>query len=252
MREKLPHRFKRVLRNKGIKHLLWAILKNILNATYKFFSYYQYKALKSKMTFKFNGKEFYYFCHKDGATWLTERAIEIPIIWDIIKKNKDKPILELGNVLSHYFPVKSLDNYKIIDKFEEAEGIINTDIVDYSPKDKFDFIISISTLEHVGFDENVLGKSLNEPKKIMGAINNMKKMLSQNGKIIITIPIGYNPGLDLLIANKIIKFNEIFCMKRVSRDNKWIKAEWNEIKNMKYNFPFPLANGLIIGTIARQ
>ena len=43
--------------------------------------------------------------------------------------------------------------HDIVDKYEKKKGIINQDIVDYKPDKKYDLIISISTLEHVGWDE---------------------------------------------------------------------------------------------------
>jgi hypothetical protein len=68
-----------------------------------------------------------------------------------VKRYKERNILEIGNVLSHYFPV----NHDIVDKYEKADGVINQDVVHfYSPK-KYDLIVSVSTLEHVGWDEDL-------------------------------------------------------------------------------------------------
>ena len=51
-------------------------------------------------------------------------------------------------------------------------------------------IVSISTLEHVGWDENT-----KDPDKIFQAIKNLKSYLVPRGKLIVTMPIGYNPCL---------------------------------------------------------
>ena len=53
---------------------------------------YGYKRLLSRR-FKFQGKKYYYFCHKYNCTWTNERAVEIPIIWKIMKENTGKRIL---------------------------------------------------------------------------------------------------------------------------------------------------------------
>ncbi|MFK5282271.1 hypothetical protein ACI3PL_22195, partial [Lacticaseibacillus paracasei] len=89
-----------------------------------------------------------------------ERAAEIAIAAHLIEpyrqkdqknfhpvwsKNAPSCILEVGNVLSNFMPC----NHIVVDKFEKASGVLNVDIVDYRSTHKFDFIISISTFEHI-------------------------------------------------------------------------------------------------------
>jgi hypothetical protein len=38
----------------------------------------------------------------------------------------------------------------VLDKYEQAPGVINEDVVSFSPPQKYDLIVSVSTLEHVG------------------------------------------------------------------------------------------------------
>ncbi len=136
------------------------------------FVYWYYKNFKSLRTFTFQKDAYNYFYHKYNATWRNERAVEVPIIWRMVKKYHGQKILETGNVLSHYFLV----NHDILDKYEKADGVVNQDVIDFQPTKKYDLIISISTLEHVGWDEN-----LREPMKILQAIENLKKSLPQKG-----------------------------------------------------------------------
>jgi hypothetical protein len=174
---------------------------------------------------------------------MDERAIEIPIIWDIVKKYPEQNILEVGNVLSHYFCI----NHDILDKYEKGEGVINQDVVNFQTSKRYKLIVSISTLEHVGWDE-----SPREPKKILQAIQNLKQLLAPNGKIIVTLPLGSNADLDLLLQNKRLPFTKQYYLKRISRDNKWVEVNWKDICKTKYNRPFPNANGLIIGVIEKN
>lgn len=96
-----------------------------------------------------------------------------------MKKYKGRKILEVGNVLSHYFPV----NHDIVDKYEKADGVINQDVIDFYPSKRYDLIISISTLEHVGWDENLRDhKILRDPMKVLHAIENLKRLLAPEGK----------------------------------------------------------------------
>ena len=101
-------------------------------------------------TFRLCGQRYNYIVHPHGFTWTNERAVEIPIAQAALQDNKNPRILEVGNVTRHYFS----SSHTVVDKYERAEGIINADIVDYSPPDKYDLIISISTLEHVGWDRD--------------------------------------------------------------------------------------------------
>jgi len=150
------------------------------------------------------GKRYLRFCARYNTTWRNERAVEIPVVYDIVKQESGD-ILEVGNVLSHYFHI----NHDVVDKYEKAEGVTNEDIVDYSPNKKYDLIISISTLEHVGW-------GYPEPfsaDKILKAIRNMQRLLKDNGKIVVTLPIYENPFLTNMIVTEKIKFKELYPFK---------------------------------------
>ena len=58
-------------------------------------------------------------------------------------------------------------------------------MVDFKPAQKYDLIVSVSTLEHVGWDEEV-----KDPLKIIRALENLKNnCLTQDGEIVATIPL---------------------------------------------------------------
>ncbi|NYZ79004.1 class I SAM-dependent methyltransferase [Candidatus Micrarchaeota archaeon] len=194
-------------------------------------------------SFVFQGKTYEYFYHPYNFTWTNDRAIEIPIVWDIVKNYKGKRILEIGNVLSYYFPV----NHEIVDKYERTQGVINCDILDFKSPHKYDLIISISTLEHIGWDE----PEEREPMKTLNVIRKLKNMLLPGGKIIITFPVGCNPYLDKLFRDDKISFTKTYYMKRISKDNRWVETTWHDICNMNFESDrfFKHSNGLVIGII---
>jgi len=196
---------------------------------------------KSSRTFKFNGKKYNYTYRMYSITWNNERSVELPIIWDIVKKYNFHKVLEVGNVLSHFYNVK----HDIVDKYEKTEGVINQDVVDFKPLKKYDLIVAISTLEHVGWDETP-----REPLKIFRAIENLKSLITENGKIIITLPKGHSPVLDNLLSENKLKFSEQYFLKRISRNNKWKQTNWKKISKTVYGYPIRYsANGIIIGII---
>ena len=214
----------------------------ILHVLLVTFSYLYFKLFNSSRTFLFHGNTYKYFIHTYNPTWRKERAVEIPIILEVVNRYKGKNILEVGNVLANYLPI----NHDVLDKYEKTDNVINQDVVNFQPKKKYDLIISISTLEHVGWDEEP-----REPKKILRAIKNLRSLLVPSGKIVITLPLGHNTEMDKLIKNGKVHFNEVHYLKRISRDNKWIETNWEGVKNVKYGSPYICANGLVIGTIKK-
>jgi SAM-dependent methyltransferase len=206
----------------------------------KFIQEYIYYRFFKRGKFRFNGKLYNYFYYHYNATWRNERAVEIPLIWEEVKKNDPSKVLEVGNVLGHYFKVK----HEVLDKYEKLPGIINKDIVDLKTDKRYDLIVTISTLEHVGWDE--------EPRdlgKVARGIKNLAKHLSKGGKLIFTIPIDYNPHLDKMIKKGEIELDEVYFLKRISKDNHWAQVDLEGIKGAKFEDPFPRANGLIVGIL---
>src|SRR5581483_2472937 len=152
-------------------------------------------------------------------------------------------VLEVGNVLSHYFPVR----HDVLDKYEKSPDIINKDITAFKTAKKYDLIIGISTLEHVGWDERP-----RDPGKIARAVASMRSLLAPGGRIVLTLPLGYNPHLDRMLDRKQIRFSEARYLKRVSRDNRWIETEWAGVRGSRYNSPYPFANALVIGWLEKE
>jgi len=199
--------------------------------------YNYYKVIGKSRTFKFNGQNYTYFNHWYNTTWNNERAVEIPIICRFIRENKKDNMLEIGNVLSHYFNM----DHDVVDKYEKAQGVINEDVVNFNSSKSYNLIISISTLEHVGWDENP-----RNPNKIFIALDKLKELLAPGGKLIVTLPLGHNNVLDNYIEAGDIKFHENYYLKRISKSNKWIELK-SGFKKAEYNFPFPAANIIFIG-----
>lgn len=187
--------------------------------------------------FRFNNKEYDYFYHNYNETWKKERIVEIPVIWEIVQKYQEKDILEVGNVLSHYFSF----THDIVDKCEVAPNVINQDVVEYKPNKKYDLIISISTIEHVGIEIEP-----KEPYKAQESIEHLKNLLSNNGKLVITIPIGQHEILDKAIIDREILFSKYLLLKRTEY-SKWKEIDFNDIDGDTYDKPYGNANELFIG-----
>lgn len=189
------------------------------------------------------GKPYRYASYWYNFTWQNERAIEVAYFHQIISKVPAKKILEVGNVLRHYFALHHL----VLDKYEEAAGVINMDILKYKPKKRFDLIVAISTLEHVGWHEKG-----HDAQKSLRAIKHLRSLLSAKGKLVFSVPLGINPALDKAIHGNAIPLSKRMYLRRRNRWNEWKQCSLKDIQGAQYNFPFPSANALLIGEMKRK
>ena len=194
-------------------------------------------------TFVFSGKRYRYFCHPCNLTFRNERAIEIPIMLEIVREHEGEEILEVGNCLSHYVPV----HHEVVDKYEVYPGVINRDVVDFTPAKSFDLIISISTLEHLGFDEEV-----KDPEKPLRAIRHLTGLLRLGGLMVVTIPLGFNPSVDEMLERGRFRFTQRYCFKRLFPSHVWKEVGWEAIRGVGYGYEYKSAMGLVIGVIRKE
>jgi hypothetical protein len=210
---------------------------------YPYLLVYLFRRLFNKQgTFFCNGFEYRYFEHPYNRTWMNERAVEIPIVWEWVQKYSPDDILEIGNVFPHYFRT----HHMVVDKYEKGDRIIQQDVVSLNLPKRFALIVTISTLEHVGWDETP-----REIGKHLWAISNLKRHLAPGGTLIVTLPLGYNSALDndLLIGQ--IAFDETLYFKRFSIYT-WEQASVVDVKSSTYGDLFPTSNGLVIGFIHKE
>jgi hypothetical protein len=195
-----------------------------------------------KRPFRYKGEDLPYVYHRYNMTWASERCVEVPIGRWWAGRFDAGAVLEVGNVLSHYGPVQ----HQILDKFEKGAGVINEDIVTFRPAKKYELIFSISTFEHIGFDDEAEGSSAT---KILEAIEACRKLLSPSGTLVITIPINYNPELDELISTgRLPSKNRTFLFRRGYTD--WVETDQASALKARYKAPFPYANAVMVAEFA--
>ncbi|GEM_PF-1679567 len=228
-----------------------------------------------KSNFIYQGKHLPY--NRIGYNNTGERAIEIPIAFNFLAtlEKKDK-ILEIGNTLSHY--ENSLSEYigirprRIVDKFEVALGVDNVDFMDIPSEEKYDVIVSVSTVEHIGqgiepssqaYGEQIQIRDIEAPLK---AIAKIYDLLSVGGKALITVPFGklidfgwfiqFNQEyLDILVTKHHIpekaifhSFMRILDMDMASSNPReiWVEEKAESLVNVEYNYPYPCANAIAV------
>ena len=187
-------------------------------------------------TFLFAGKEHAYEIHPFILD--NERAVEIGLARSFLAGRAGN-ILEVGNVLANFMALP----HDVVDKYEVAPGVINEDIISYSPAKKYDAIVTLSTLEHVGWDETP-----RTPEKILAAIAHLKSLLADGGELLATMPVSYNSFLDQAVREQKTGFGEIKFLIRTSADNQWREASLDEAMPKKFGQPYGCANAIIVAT----
>ena len=194
-------------------------------------------------TFQYCGETYTYLAHKSNTTWANERAVEIPIVKRLLERSAGRRVLEVGRVLSHYGPV----SHDVPDKYEEAPGVILEDVVSFRPAVKYDLIVSISTLEHVGYDEDT-----QDPTKILDAIDNLvQNCLTGTGRFVFTIPVGYNPALDRFIDEGRLPLDAMRCLLRTD-PRTWRESSWEEARRCPFDSETPSANAIVVGHVQAE
>ena len=210
-------------------------------------------------TFAHDGIERHYQRSAYNYTWLNERAVEIPLATAQLDAavgamggTSATPlrVLEVGNVLAHYLPARDDVRHTVVDKYEHAPGVLNLDVVDVAAapelRPPFDLVLAVSTLEHVGFDEDV-----QDPDKPARAVARLASALAPGGRLWCTFPVGYNPALDAGLREGSLGFTRLTALRRTGRDNRWEQVPLEDVWGIEYDWLLYTAHALVIAELDR-
>ena len=194
----------------------------------------------SRGTFELQGRSYRYLYDRHKLTWLTERAVEVPVVQAIVERFAGKRVLEVGNVLSHYRPV----THVVLDKYEHAPRVLNRDVLDLGDLGQFDLIVAISTLEHVGWDETP-----RDPDKPQRAIRALRSALAPGGLFVITAPVGYNPAFDAAFRSGEARLSRAAALRREPGTTRWRELAPEDVWTTPYDFLIFRARAVLFGFI---
>lgn len=144
-------------------------------------------------TFTYWGKALAYYDHPYNQTAQNERAVELAIAkaW---REDVTGWGLEVGNVTSHYWP----PDHEIVDLYEEAPGVRNVDVLSPAVGGPYPWVLSISTLEHVGWDY----PAKRRPRTALAALERLRDVVRCPGApMLLTVPLGHHRPLDRALLN---------------------------------------------------
>jgi hypothetical protein len=191
-------------------------------------------------TFAFEGRELPYLVAPYNETWRNERAVEVPIALDWIARRPSGPILEVGHVVGHYAPRAA--NHTVIDLYEPADDVLNVDALTYDPGTQFPSILAISTIEHVGYDEE--DQDPDKPRKLL---DHLATLLAPGGEMLISFPLGYHHQLDRDLVDGSLGLEDVTVMRRSTSLGIWQEGRLDEVPRIRYGLPFHRANGIAVG-----
>lgn len=207
--ERLVRRARDVLGHEGV---VAALRRSIDKACVYVVLAYRRKTVGTR-AFSFAGSKFSYFVHPYNATWRNERSVEIPLASAFLNEMHGGAGLEVGNVMSHYLAT----GHTVVDKYERGLSVINVDVLEFEPPNPLDYIVSVSTLEHVGWDEVP-----RDPQKVRAALEHLRRMLLPNGRLWVSCPLGHNSYLDQLICtDRLEPVREGFLHRAVPTETVW-------------------------------
>ena len=193
-------------------------------------------------TFEFAGQRYDYLYHPYKRTWLTERAVEVPIARRLVERHAGRRILEVGNVLPHY----GNHSHVVVDKYEQAPGVLNLDVAELGQLGEFDLVMSISTVEHVGWDEEP-----RDPEKAIEAVAHLRRLVAPGGTLLVTIPAGYHPHLDAALRSRRLRFDQARALRRERIGPHWHEVAVDEIEGVSYDFLLYSARAVFVGVSER-
>lgn len=182
----------------------------------------------ARHTFRLGDRDLRYFDHPYNRTIRNERAVEVAVAMaflDELGPLRLGPGLEVGNVLRHYGVV----GHEVIDKYEPGERVTNIDVTDAHPAVAPQWVITLSTLEHVGWDEVP-----RTPGKAVAALHHLHSLLAPGGRMLVTTPLGWNPDLDQAIVDGLGAAREWF-LERATWRNEWKEVERPDAARCRYD-----------------
>lgn len=190
-----------------------------------------------RRTFAFRGTQLHYETSRWNNAWLNERAVEIAIARDVLA-GRSGEMLEVGNVLGHY----GWKSDAVLDLFEGLPGVINEDVRTWRTDQRYSTIASISTLEHVGWDDPV-----KDPRGAVAAVENLRTLLKPGGLLLVTVPLGYNSFLDAALRSQELQFDEMFYVERTTAANDWRETTADAALSRPYGSRFRNGNAVLVG-----
>jgi len=175
----------------------------------------------------------------------TARSVEIALGKLAFERFKGQYILEVGNTLHQY-----IGGYHLcVDQFDPEQRVIQKDILGFEAFGAFDLVISISTIEHIGYDTTYHGNEKKEGWRAVQATRHCYNLMRDGGSLLATWDIGANPFLDLAIEQKVIPFGSYYYLAQDPETLQWSEISQEQLKEREalYGHDRDFSRDLFVG-----
>lgn len=181
---------------------------------------------------------------------LSEQIVENPLILRHLRE-KDKTILDFGGFESLLALQLSAIGYKVSVLDQRKYPFCHPNLSVYcfdlfdntlEINEKFDVIISISTIEHLGlgaYDDML------KPDADKRGIEILWKFLKEGGRFMVTVPVGkptiqrgYRVYNEKRLREIFPCITSIYFFAKEGREGTWHKADADEVENLTYSEPY--------------
>ena len=148
-----------------------------------------------------------------APAWSDERAIEIP--WVLARYDGEARVLDIGTAFAEPMYVEGLaelgaPELVTVDLAEPATVL--ADVRDLPFEDnRFDVILCVSTLEHVGRDNKVY--DVDAPREEHGdeaALRELRRVLARDGRLLVSVPTGVHDDQGWQVQREPLAWIELF------------------------------------------
>ena len=207
-----------------------------------------------KKPFVFKNEKINYIFHSHNNKGLTERTAELAIAKFYLSTFKPKNLLEIGNVTYYYYNefIGTYQKKTVVDLGENDSVVIKEDIAKFKPSNKFDFILSVSTFEHMD-EEDFRPLNFDYSNNTVAAKNIIycyENLLEEGGCMLLTAALGWTKEWDRTFKSDILnqypfKRIEKYLLKKIN-EQEWIQLDKIDIDYTPYGTPYPYGNWLSI------
>ena len=162
--------------------------------------------------------------------WRSERTVELALGARALAAHPPQDVLEVGNVMSGF----GHTGHHVVDKYERRAGVLNEDIVGFDPGRRYGLVLSFSTLEHVGRDEEP-----RDPEKAAVALRSVSDLVASDGALLVSIPVAYHRELEASFVPGEI-FDSVVLLVRCSRLQHWEPRPLSELPADRLRHPVPV------------
>lgn len=158
-----------------------------------------------------------------------ERDIEIPFGADVLRRTRVQRVLEVGNAMQITHPdLRERDIVCMYDKQGGPQDVHRVDVLGWDGG-PYGLILSISTLEHIGY-EYACADGVCDQSRAIDAVTHLTRLLAPRGRLIFTIPIGFHNELVEHVLHRAIEPSwDVSYMVRVNGYNEWQQRPLREV-----------------------